>query len=415
MAREVTAVRTLHALVCLRSPLHIGGATDRPGTDAALARDGRGNLYLPGTSVTGALRAALGETDRAPQTWGTADVDGLGASRVIVRDAMLGTGKDLQTPPESGRRDGVAIDRAVGSAVDGLFFGHEIVPAGSWARLEIEVHSDAVSEASDLQLLGRVRSVLSTGLRLGARTSRGLGLMSADEDDISVTEVRYDSAASFWQTRRTPRTVTLPATTPSNRETLDVEIRWRPDGPLAVGVAGAVPTLALHPLLEPHPDRPGRLRLMVPGTALAGALRSRAELVCRTLRQSPTPAAFADQLTSTPPAALLFGLARDEHGSPSSALLVPDCASTTTIAATDWAVATAADTDSPPRRVAADGDAELVCTDHVAVDRWTGGASEGQLFSEYEPHGFRFEPIKLILPGCGPGRRHGRNAGSAQR
>lgn len=395
MAREVTVVRRLQALVCIRSPLHVGGATEHAGADAALARDGRANLYLPGTSITGALRAALDEADSHGETWGAADVDGLGASRVIVRDAALWAGRDLRTPPDLGRRDGVAIDRALGSAVDGLFFGREIIPAGSWARIEIDVHADATSEAADLELLGRIRSVLNAGLQLGARTSRGLGLMSADEGDITVTEVRYDSASSFWRTRRTPQAVTLPATSLANRDLLDVEIHWRPDGPLAVGVAGAVPTLALHPLLEPHPCRLGRLRLVLPGTALAGGLRSCAELVCRTVRQSDTPEEFAEQLTSTPQAALLFGLARDKHGSPSSALHVSDCPSKTTIAATDWAVATA--TDRPPRRIAADGDAALVRTEHVAVDRWTGGASEGQLFSEYEPHGFEFEPIRLVL------------------
>ena len=36
-------------------------------------------------------------------------------------------------------------------------------------------------------------------------------------------------------------------------------------------------------------------------------------------------------------------------------------------------------------------------TDHVAIDRWTGGAAEGKLFSVLEPHGVTWRPLKLSL------------------
>src|SRR5262249_40476034 len=34
---------------------------------------------------------------------------------------------------------------------------------------------------------------------------------------------------------------------------------------------------------------------------------------------------------------------------------------------------------------------------HVAVDRWTGGAAEGFLYSVLEPNGIHWEPIRLTL------------------
>jgi len=34
---------------------------------------------------------------------------------------------------------------------------------------------------------------------------------------------------------------------------------------------------------------------------------------------------------------------------------------------------------------------------HVAVDRWTGGASDGALYSVLEPYGVKWEPIRLRL------------------
>ncbi|MDN5751224.1 MAG: hypothetical protein L0H64_22420, partial [Pseudonocardia sp.] len=149
------------------------------------------------------------------------------------------------------------------------------------------------------------------------------------------------------------------------------------------------------PLVEPAPDQEGKLRLVLPGSSIAGALRSRAELVCRTLRGTPTPDGFAEQLASTPLVQAVWGAAAGEPGATHSAVEVRDCPSTTTVSAT--AYLTLLTGDQAPRSVAASGGAQLRVTDHVSVDRWTGGAADGRLFSEVEPHGVTYEPIRLRL------------------
>ncbi|HEU0088845.1 MAG TPA: RAMP superfamily CRISPR-associated protein [Pseudonocardiaceae bacterium] len=160
------------------------------------------------------------------------------------------------------------------------------------------------------------------------------------------------------------------------------------------------------PLAEPVPGDPARLRLVLAGTAIAGALRTRAELICRTVGGQDPPDRFSDQLSGAPLAAVLFGHAAGVPGSTASPLVVLDCPSTTTLRAADWDTiinppqgrdgrpdlprsVPAANTDGTP--------AELRRTEHAGIDRWTGGASEARLFCEYEPHGFSFEPIRFRL------------------
>ncbi len=416
MARDVVAITTLTAAARAASPVHIGGWAAAPGADAALARDGRGRLVLPGSSLAGALRAALDQPWQPPppgrvarsasltpaeKIWGAADLEGAGASRVVVRDAMVST-----APERVGRRDGVAIDRAWGSTAEGLLYGRELLPAGATLRLALEIHSTKASETADLELLGRIAAALADGLPVGARTSRGLGLLTARADEIEATQVRYDSPRRYWETARAPAPVALPAVASNGTGALYVEVHWTPRGPIGVGSGQATPSVAHLPLAEAHPDYPSRLRLVLPGTAIAGALRTRAELICRTVRGQDPPEKFADQLSGASLAAVLFGHTAGVPGSAASPLVVHDCPGTTTVAASDWDAITNP-SDGPdgrpalPRFVPAEnGDgtpAELRRTEHVGIDRWTGGASEGRLFCEFEPHGFRYEPLRLRL------------------
>ncbi|HEU0088844.1 MAG TPA: RAMP superfamily CRISPR-associated protein [Pseudonocardiaceae bacterium] len=174
MAREVVVITRLTAEATTSSPLHVGGWGEAPGMDAALARNGQGQLVVPGTSLAGALRAALGQPWRPPppdrvrrsrpptaaeRIWGAADVEAVGGSRVVVQDASVHL-----APEAVARRDGVGIDRAWGSAMDQLLYGRELVPAGVTVVVELEVHSSAATEAADLALLARIAELLGSGL-----------------------------------------------------------------------------------------------------------------------------------------------------------------------------------------------------------------------------------------------------------
>jgi CRISPR/Cas system CSM-associated protein Csm3 (group 7 of RAMP superfamily) len=419
MARDTVSITTLTVLATTRSPLHIGGRGSAAGPDAPVSRDARGRPIIPGTALTGALRDALGQS--TPHgLWGGSEEE-FGASRIVVHDATLTAARsqDPSAVAVLGRRDGVAIDRALGSAVDGLLYGREVVPTGWWARIVVDLHAAPGGEPDALAALGEIRAVLTNGLALGARTSRGLGELRADAADVTITQVRFDTAEAFWRTRRTPDQPDLPTPNRTTPDTVTIDIDWCPDGPVVVGSGSATANLSFVPVLEPDPHGGAkqRLRLVLPGTAVAGALRARAELICRTLTGRGPSAEFTEQLADTPLVAAVFGSAAGVNGATRSRLTVHDCASTTTVDTATWRGALAPVTQDdtvprPARKVAGAGSpsAELRRTEHVAVDRWTGGASDGRLFSEYEPHGFAFEPLRLRLRLSGLPEAHRRPA-----
>jgi hypothetical protein len=110
---------------------------------------------------------------------------------------------------------------------------------------------------------------------------------------------------------------------------------------------------------------------------------------------------------------MLFGAARrkpddDPSAYPwgAGALTVHECVSETAIPADLWDIVMDGAPDDgdaakrpalpPPVRDAL-ADRGLDQADHVAIDRWTGGAADHLLFSVLEPHGVDWEPIRLTV------------------
>ncbi len=84
-------------------------------------------------------------------------------------------------------RDGVVIDRDSHTAVDGLKYDYEVVPAGAVFKVIIEVDNPT---DQDLALLGAALFDWSCGNSLGGFTSRGLGrfhLRSIEVGEIDLT------------------------------------------------------------------------------------------------------------------------------------------------------------------------------------------------------------------------------------
>jgi hypothetical protein len=92
-----------------------------------------------------------------------------------------------------------------------------------------------------------------------------------------------------------------------------------------------------------------------------------------------------------------------------SALSVADCYAKLRFTPTSWeAIEAAPDTDaeghmiqgaqSPLRKALQHAGLEnMQQAFHVAIDRWTGGAADGFLYTVLEPHGVEWEPIRLTL------------------
>jgi CRISPR/Cas system CSM-associated protein Csm3 (group 7 of RAMP superfamily) len=149
---------------------------------------------------------------------------------------------------------------------------------------------------------------------------------------------------------------------------------------------------------------------VLPGSAIKGALRSQAERIIRTLQAvSLEPdRKFNDQLQAVPLIQEVFGSAarlkpgsnpqkKEQHGR-LGALAVDDCYAKLAIQPEQWSqIESAANERELRQRLNA---AQLHQTQqafHVAVDRWTGGAADGFLYSTLEPMGVTWEPIGLTL------------------
>ncbi|MEU8393698.1 RAMP superfamily CRISPR-associated protein [Nonomuraea sp. NPDC048892] len=442
MGRPVSSRIRVRGWLRTESPLHVGGLEHEPSEPLPIAMDGRGHLYVPATTLAGVLRAwclGSGEIPSAmDEVWGYEADGGAGgqASRVVVADALVTrtTVTDERGVPAHPLehdvleyRPSVAIDRVTGAAVPEFLHGREVIPIGCYLRLEFHIESNEQPDR-DEALMGALLAALSgRQVRLGAATGKGLGLVRLLDEPLDVIVDRFDSPEGLLALLRNDpsrnRTVVSlragEAALPPRREVLDVRITWKPTAPVMVrsGAAGLLAdTLPLVTRID------GRhLTLVLPGSSIKGMLRTHAELIERTARDLPAPAAppgepaarhgaaFRAQLAQLPAVRALFGAARDEAaGHQAGALRAEECLASLSIPHELWdSVTGSGETLSPPEdgrpfqvpepirdRLA---DVGLERADHVALDRWTGGAADGRLFSVLEPYDVCWEPIRLSV------------------
>ncbi|HLH71458.1 MAG TPA: RAMP superfamily CRISPR-associated protein [Candidatus Dormibacteraeota bacterium] len=445
MARPISCRYELSARLRVVTALAVGSGAEERGVDLAVARDGRGRPYVPGTSLAGALRAwslLKGDQDRERRLWGWQSPDDAAqgwASRIWVEDAAL------ELPQEAMMeeiRDGIAIDRRTGAAARGFKYERAVVPAGTTLALRLGCAVEPAHEAEALALLQEIRAGLRTGrLWLGAARSRGLGRLELVEGSDRLLRERLGTreemlAALRRRVRRKPsegergQGEEVPETTEvrlAEPAELRLRLHWRPLGPLMVRASAdglSVDSLPLTAAVD------GTRALLLPGSSIKGALRARAERILRTLLEArPAPADLPGQLLPHRLIGWMFGSAPTDQpagheagATPQpglAAVWVADCLSRSRVEADLWAqvesarrlgqadLGTAGEGDrqaqpgaEPSLREVLDRSPLLRAWDpaiHVAIDRWTGGAAEERLFSLLEPHGVGWGPIEIVV------------------
>jgi CRISPR/Cas system CSM-associated protein Csm3 (group 7 of RAMP superfamily) len=431
MARQVTGRLRIAGKLVARTPLHVGGHGDDVDTDLPLARDGRGRYYVPGTSLAGGLREWCGDMcDPAlvRTTWGYQEGDQGRASAVVVEDAVIPSGAAVEV------RDGVGIDRVWGCAAEHIKYDRAILPRGTAIPLAILVELAEPADEVRRMFADLLAALRGEEVRFGAARTRGLGRLQLAEGFRVIEETLNTRDGLIAALAGAAPTVTLPATG-RKRPRLEIAIDWQPVGPLMVksGIDGI--GVDMFPLLS---GCDGALALVLPGSSVKGALRGHAERIVRTLLGT-----IPDR-TSKPKkrflAHLRLPLIEDLFGSPGrsksdtkanraksdtqshrekldlglglGALGVDDCYAThVRIRPECWEDVIRADSDVAPgerksalrRKLESDdlGLPDWTASYHVAVDRWTGGAAEGFLYTVLEPHGVVWEPLHLRLD---PGR-----------
>lgn len=358
------------------------------------------SLWGDDTAHTGRSRSEIG----LPQD----------AALPIRRSALTFHAVSFPRGPETPSRHGVGIDRTTGAASKGALYEHEFLPRGTrfTAAITAEgrdnekmtreqskgIPGPASTDAVE-KLLGLIVAVLDSGtVALGGRTGSGQGTVRLRSSDLRVVARTTDAAERGLAgvvDDLIGKTNTAPEEDKNARVRLS-SMEWAVDKPVRVAITWWSPTGVfvaedekvtkqrkkakeeeekkaakargkdpceekVPEVVEPlrDPSQPWEhAQLLIPGTSIRGALRSRASRIARTVlasRSQLSPYATHDiheQIAREPNLVrYLFGTTEYR-----GAVTVHDCLSTelgTRIEVT-----------------------------HNAIDRWTGGVIDGGLFTE---------------------------------
>lgn len=307
------------------------------------------------------------------------------------------------------RRHGVGIDRTTGAASDGALYEHEFLPRGTSFNIRITAEgrddepmenkqSDGIPgpASSDTveKLLEVIFHILKSGaVCLGGRTSSGQGTIQVIEPKLRRTGKTTDAGAltapadvldALIGEAEEGTLIPLELGGWSLQEPARIRITWwsptgifvaedqeltdrrkeeaQKNNPEANGVT--------EPLRDPSVDW-DEAQLLIPGTSIRGALRSRASRIARTILaardelSTSTSHDLHEQIAAEP------NLVRYMFGSTEyrGAVTVHDCLSTER--------------------------GKRIEVTHNAIDRWTGGVIDGGLFTEAVYLGTHWEPIMI--------------------
>lgn len=304
--RPVVARWTISADLVLESAAHMGGGAGDI-VDMVILRDARtGGPLLPGTSIAGALRSHLAdvlggyrspEDARVAQLFGDARGKDVGAQSPLIVFDSIG---NLRLPCSIETRDGVQIDTARGTAEDRKKFDLEVLPAGTRFPLRFDLVVPSIEVEVDLlSLLVTALGGLSSGdIALGARRSRGLGMVRASawwavrhdltsrdgwmgwvlSDQVCPTAGAGGDAADAAQACKAAAPSREPRRYEDRRRRVVAEAELYLEGALLVRSAPVAPDAPD----AAHLQSGGRS--VLPGTSLAGALRTQALRIARVVR-----------------------------------------------------------------------------------------------------------------------------------
>ena len=322
-------------------------------------------------------------------------------------------------------RHGVGIDRTTGAASDGALYEHEFLPRGTKFDIRItaegrdgeqkedddkEPQNDKQSDGipgpapfkSVKKLLEVIVDVLTSGaVCLGGRTGSGQGTIQVIEPKLRRTGKTTDAGAL------TAPADVLDALIGEDEEGTPIPLErggWSLEEPARIKITWWSPTgifvaedekltkqrkaqkeaenrkkgideevhEVVYPLRDPSEEWENA-QLLIPGTSIRGALRSRASRIARTVLAARdelstfTSHDLHEQIAAEP------NLVRYMFGSTEyrGAVTVHDCLST--------------------------DPGKCIEVTHNAIDRWTGGVIDGGLFTEAVYLGTHWEPITIDI------------------
>jgi len=347
----------------LLSPAHFGNGESSPMSEMPLMLDPfDGKALLTGTSIAGALRNYLrqrevgygekgSETALHNQLFGKEESEDGSQSWLITHDARAeSTNVEL--------RDGVVIKPDTRTAEDKKKFDFELLEAGTKFPLRFEL---LIPKSSQAQSIKRALAIALQGLEkgeimLGARKRRGFGRCKVENWNIWHYDLTNTQGMLAWLEQEHVNEIKgldiykllcYEVDTQDARTIFSIDVDFALMGSLLIrsGFGDVNSPDAVHL----HSKRDCNSRPILSGTSLGGVLRSRALRITKTI-QHPDPQGFIDEM---------FGPKFEEDSSdilPSASRL--------------WV-----------EESVIDNPVELVQS-RIKIDRFTGGAYPGALFSE---------------------------------
>ena len=443
------------------SALHSGGvdeAPERPITDEdgrtvqpnAFVRNGLGEAILPGRSIKGAIRAAFEEhmaelgfsKEELKSLWGgemRQDV-GTGKESLPLRASALTFHHAVVWDRASGdlpHRMSTAIDRATGGAADGALFAYEYLPVDMTFEIRVSAETQDQAPANrgetestkqseepkgtppasptlvEKALDAVVTLIHSKLISLGGRTGAGWGRIELDHDEVRRAQVAIPAPVAkpgkptdpLDQLLNPPRPKPLEEAASSSSflsASTSLEIEWQAQSGLFIGInkpdgikSSKEDTVPAAPLRNWHLNDKHRAdhgdvaypkvahedkaSLLLPGTSIRGALRSQCSRIARSIvsdsegsGELTMPGDVHKQLAADPILVrYLFGTTEYR-----GAVRVHDC---------EGQIPTEAEKDKPLKLT------------RNAIDRVTGSAAHGALYSELlYPHA-KWDPIVIEI------------------
>ncbi|MBF0583232.1 MAG: hypothetical protein HQL80_03235 [Magnetococcales bacterium] len=411
-----------------KTPLHVGGKGGNSESDQPLARNGKDEFYLPGTSLAGPMRSWMEkkyghDSKLMRQLWGWQPTGGLlksetgTASRLMVEDAPV----MLEGEAFAEILDGIAIDRQWGSAATGFKYDCQILPRSSRVPLEIlvELPLQPEDEKAIKLMMAQLCDALRNGeIRFGASVTRGMGRVELV--DTWVMEEKWSSRSGIVAMLKATNgpannqgidlkewVKSFPEPMQAAREDVTLVLHWRAVAPVMSKAGQDGMAVDMLPLVSSVGN--GDVAMVIPGSSIKGVLRAHAERIVRTILDWPEVVGagrdrYSKQL-DLPLVRELFGSARDRDGNMGhrGAVAVEPVYSQS-IPAEVWRQVV--DALEPPSLMKALTNAKLRGAGikpqidlvfHVAVDRWTGGGADSMLYSTLEPCGMTWDPIRITL------------------
>lgn len=270
----------------LKSPLLIGdgaGETSDNFRDVHVLKNLQGEPFIPGTSLCGVLREWF---EGISPAW-TAKIFGDGEemqSSIQLEDIVLTDGDIIP-------RDGVHIDGVTGAGVDGGKYDFEVVERGAKGKIRLlitlrGIHVDKNADDKNYSL-DEVRDVIAIflrrlldGIRLGALTTKGFGLVAVENLNAGLFDFRDKIDVATWLLGKSATKEILPSDEKFsiNQSDFVVDAFFKFNSSFIirdyeVSAADKEKNISSATLKS-------RKDFVIPGTSLKGILRHRAEYIC---------------------------------------------------------------------------------------------------------------------------------------